>query len=317
MSSSLITAVRSLRHAGFDAVREFVYRTYFSVRPETASPDPVLDADWDLLVVLDACRADVFADVVGSGDYPFGVGGTATSPASSSTEWLDAVFGAASDDALAEVSYVTGNPYSSRTVDTDRFGACEEVWRDAWDDDRGTIPPRPLTEAAIRAGREHDTDRLVVHYMQPHFPTVFGDDETGDGDGSDGGIALDNWGDQPMSVWEQLRFGRRSVDDVWADYERNLEAVLADVELLLSNVDAETAVLTADHGNAFGEHHLYGHPGGVDLPALREVPWCETAASDTGAYDPVARSSDDGDREGESPDETTVDDRLESLGYKV
>lgn len=302
MSSDLAAAARSLRHAGFDAVREFVSRTYYGLGSHS-DPDDVLGADWDLLVVLDACRADVFADVVGDGDYSFGVGGTATSPASSSTEWLDSVFGRASDDDLAEVTYVTGNPYSSRTIDTDRLGACEEVWQYAWDDDRGTIPPRPLTDAAIRAGRRAETERLVVHYMQPHFPTVF--------DGGDDGIALDDWGDQPMSVWEQLRFGRRTVEDVWADYERNLEAVLEDVELLLSNVDAETAVLTADHGNAFGEHHIYGHPSGVDLPALRQVPWCETTASDDHTHDP----GDPGG--GEATDEETVDDRLESLGYKV
>jgi len=302
MSSDLAAAARSLRHAGLDAVREFVSRTYYSLGSRS-DPDDVLAADWDLLVVLDACRADVFADVVGDGDYSFGVGDTATSPASTSTEWLESVFGAASDGDLADISYVTGNPYSSRTVDTDRLGACEEVWRYAWDDDRGTIPPRPLTDAAIRAGREGETDRLVVHYMQPHFPTVFG--------GGDDGIALDDWGDEPMSVWEQLRFDRRTVSDVWADYERNLEAVLDDVELLLSNVDAETAVLTADHGNAFGEHHIYGHPGGVDIPALREVPWCETTASDDHTHDP-------GDPGGEdATDEETVDDRLESLGYRV
>jgi len=310
MSSDLAAAARSLRHAGLDAVREFVSRTYYSLGSRS-DPDDVLAADWDLLVVLDACRADVFADVVGDGDYSFDAGDTATSPASTSTEWLESVFGAASDDALSEVADVTGNPYSSRTVDTDRLGACEEVWRYAWDDDLGTIPPRPLTDAAVRAGRRGDAERLVVHYMQPHFPTVFEGGDGGGRGGSDDGIALDDWGDEPMSVWEQLRFGRRTADDVWADYERNLEAVLDDVEVLLANVDAETAVLTADHGNAFGERHVYGHPGGVDLPALRAVPWCETTATDTGDYDP---GDPDGDR---ATDEETVDDRLESLGYKV
>jgi len=313
MSSDLAAAARSLRHAGLDAVREFVSRTYYSLGSRS-DPDDVLAADWDLLVVLDACRADVFADVVGAGDYSFDVGDTATSPASTSTAWLERVFGRASDDDLADVSYVTGNPYSSRTIDTDRLGACEEVWQYAWDDDRGTIPPRPLTDAAVRAGRRDDgTDRLVVHYMQPHFPTVFDDDDSGESASADG-IALADWGDEPMSVWEQLRFGRRRVADVWTDYERNLEAVLADVEVLLSNVDAETAVLTADHGNAFGEHHLYGHPGGVDLPALREVPWCETTASDERTRHPDDPADAGG---GDATDENRVDDRLESLGYKV
>ena len=306
MISALTAAGRSLRHAGVDAVREFVYRTYFSVRHETPDPDPVLDADWDLLVVLDACRADLFAEVVGPDDYDFVAGETAISPGSTSKEWLSAVFGSADDDALAEVAYVTGNPYSTKTLDLSRFGHVDEVWRDGWDDDRGTIPPRPITNSAIDAGRERDTDRLVVHYMQPHFPSVVEDDD---------GIALDDWGDQPMSVWEELRFGQRETDDVWESYRRNLEAVLEDVELLLANVDAERAVITADHGNAFGEKYIYGHPGGVGIPALREVPWSVTAASDEGTHDPAddATRTDDGDGDAEG----TVEDRLESLGYRT
>jgi hypothetical protein len=305
MISALTAAGRSLRHAGVDAVREFVYRTYFSVRPATPAPDPVLDADWDLLVVLDACRADVFADVVRDGDYEFEAGETAISPGSTSTEWLSAVFGRASDDALADVAYVTGNPYSTKVLDGDRFGHIEEVWRDGWDDDRGTIPPRPITNRAIEAGRERDADRLVVHYMQPHFPSVVEDDD---------GIALDDWGDQPMSVWEELRFGQRERADVWERYRRNLEAVLEDVELLLANVDADRAVVTADHGNAFGEHYIYGHPGGVGIPALREVPWCVTDASDEGTHDPGS----DADATADARDaESTVEDRLESLGYRT
>jgi hypothetical protein len=265
----------------------------------------VLDADWDLVVVLDACRADVFADVVRDGDYEFEAGETAISPGSTSTEWLSAVFGRASDDALADVAYVTGNPYSTKVLDGDRFGHIEEVWRDGWDDDRGTIPPRPITNRAFAAGRVRAADRLVVHYMQPHFPSVVEDDD---------GIALDDWGDQPMSVWEELRFGRRTEADVWERYRRNLEAVLEDVELLLANVDADRAVVTADHGNAFGEHYIYGHPGGVGIPALREVPWCVTDASDEGTHDPGS----DADATADARDaESTVEDRLESLGYRT
>ncbi|WP_232702901.1 hypothetical protein [Halobacterium wangiae] len=308
MSSPLTDAVRSLRHAGLDAVREFVSRTYYAVRPATPDPDPVLERDWDLLVVLDACRADVFAEVVGAGDYDLPTTETATSQGSTSKEWLSAVFGSADDDALAEVAYVTGNPYSTKMLDLSRFGHVDEVWRDGWDDDRGTIPPRPITNRAIEAGREQDTDRMVVHYMQPHFPSIV--------DGDDDGIALDDWGAQPMSVWEELRFGHRDVDDVWESYRRNLEAVLEDVELLLSNVDAERVVVTADHGNAFGEHYIFGHPGGVGIPALREVPWSVTAATDEGTHDPAA-DAEPTETTDEEVTDSTVEDRLESLGYRT
>ncbi|WP_353634011.1 hypothetical protein ABSL23_12875 [Halobacterium sp. NMX12-1] len=298
---------RNLRYRGADAVRELASLVKYS-RRSTTDADPVLDADWDVLVLLDACRADLFAEAAADADYDFlpADPGSRTSPASSSVEWLETVFGGASDDALADLAYVTGNPYSASKIDHDRFHGVEEVWRYAWDDDLGTIPPRPVTDAAIRTGREAAADRMVVHYMQPHFPSVLEREQRSEG------VELDAFGDDEMSVWDDLRFGRRSETDAWETYRENLEYVLEDLELLFENLDAERVVVTADHGNAFGEHHVYGHPGGVDLPVLREVPWCETTATDTHSHDPDAAGRDD---TGESGD--VVEERLEDLGYRT
>jgi hypothetical protein len=308
MKRLLAEVVRNLRHAPLDAAREVAWRTYLSIGPPTP-PDPVLGADWDLLVVLDACRADLFESVVGGGDYDISVGATRISPGSASTEWLDAVFGAAAPDALADLGYVTGNPYTDARLSGSALGYLDEVWRYAWDDALGTIPPRPITDRAIAAGRERDLDRLVVHYMQPHFPPVTADPDAGEGEG----LAADEWGDRPVSVWEDLRLGG-SVESAWAAYRRNLERVLADVEVLLSNVDAERAVVTADHGNAFGERYIYGHPEGVDLPCLREVPWSVTSAADRGTRTPAAY---DRIPDGDADTDAGVDDRLSSLGYRT
>ncbi|MGB9965488.1 hypothetical protein [Halobacterium hubeiense] len=296
---------RNLRYRGADAFRELASLVAYSLR-STTEPDPVLDADWDALVVLDACRADLFAEVAAAGDHEFlpAEPESRTSPASSSVEWLQSVFGGASDAALGEIAYVTGNPYSASKVDHDRFHAVEEVWRYAWDDDLGTIPPRPVTDAAVRTGRETDADRLVVHYMQPHFPSVV------DREQRSAGVELAAFGDDEMSVWDDLRFGRRSEADVWSAYRANLECVLEDLALLFENLDAERVAVTADHGNAFGERHVYGHPGGVDLPVLREVPWFETTATDTRSHDPDAADHDD-------TDDADVEARLEDLGYRT
>jgi hypothetical protein len=309
MPSQLLDHARVLRHAGLDAVREVAWRTYLQ-RVPAGDADPVLDADWDLLVVLDACRADLFEEVVGGGDYE-GLDDrrTRTSPGSSSTEWLSAVFGDADDAALESLAYVTGNPYSAGLLDGERFGWFEEVWRDGWDDDLGTVPPRPLTDRTVSLLREHDPERTVVHYMQPHFPSL------ADGDAGDEGIALAEFGDRPMSVWNEIRVGRRTVEDVWASYRRNLELVLADVQLLRENVDADRVVVTADHGNAFGERSLYGHPEGVDLPCLREVPWCVTTATDRGSHDPDVERTTAGPGV-DADEEELVADRLRSLGYR-
>jgi hypothetical protein len=205
-------------------------------------------------------------------------------------------------------------------LDADRLGTLDEVWRYAWDDDLGTIRSRPLTYRAIAHAREADPDRLVVHYMQPHFPSI---PEPVAADG----IALGEFGDEPIQVWEDLRFGRREVETAWAHYRENLRYVLDEVALLLDNVDADRVAITADHGNAFGEWHLYGHAEGVALPCLREVPWYLTEAADRrthepreyeGAEDAILGGEDDGGDPGESSadPEDEVARRLEQLGYR-
>jgi len=295
-------AARNLRGAGADAVRELLWRTYLRYG-RTLESDPVFEADWDLLVVLDACRADLWASVVDGDTFP--VGSSRISPGGTSTEWLSATFGEADPATLSAVGYVTANPYSEAHVDGSALGHLDEVWRDGWSDDLGTTPPRPVTDAAIRAGRETAASRLVVHYMQPHFPPV-----AGEWAGRDG-MELATFGDEGLSVWEDLRFGRRSTADAWAASRRNLVAVLEDVRLLLRNVDADRVVVTADHGNAFGERYLWGHAGGLALRALREVPWAVTTATDEHTHAP------------DGPDRSAVDDvdadverRLRDLGYR-
>ncbi|PSP95237.1 hypothetical protein BRC84_03510 [Halobacteriales archaeon QS_1_68_44] len=294
-------AVQNLRGAGLGAVREFLSRSYRR-HGRSLSADPVFGADWDLLVVLDACRADLWAEVVDS-DSMLPVGTTRVSPGGTSTEWLEATFGEAQPERLSSTGYVTANPYSADHVDGAALGHLREVWRDAWDDDLGTVRPRAVTDAAIRAGREHDLDRLVVHYMQPHFPSIVDD--------RDDGVELEAFGDEPLSVWEDLRFGRRSRAEVWRAYRANLRAVLPEVELLLSNIDADRAVITADHGNAVGERGLYGHAAGLALRPLREVPWAVTTAADTGRHDPPAAAAAVGETAS-----AEVAARLERLGYR-
>ncbi|ERG88727.1 MAG: hypothetical protein J07HX5_00873, partial [halophilic archaeon J07HX5] len=193
--------VRNLRYRQGAAVRELAARVVYSVRSTTTAA-PVLEADWDVLVVLDACRADLFKTAVADGAHDTLPGATEVeariSPASATDEWLEQVFGEARDERLAELAYVTGNPFSSE-LDHDRFAAVEEVWRGAWDDDRGTIPPQPVTDRAIATWRTGTADRLVVHYMQPHFPSLAAP--------ANDGVRLDDFGTRSLSVWDDLRFG--------------------------------------------------------------------------------------------------------------
>jgi hypothetical protein len=77
--------------------------------------------------------------------------------------------------------------------------------------------------------------------------------------------------------------------------------------VFLDNADAETVLITADHGNALGEWGLYGHAGGMPTSAMRDVPLVETTASDSGTYEPEV--------EPETTSEESLKEKLRDLGY--
>jgi hypothetical protein len=129
----------------------------------------VFERSWDVLVVLDGCRADLLASV--ADDYEFlDDPGSIRSVGSASSEWLENTF-VGHPETEATVM-VTANTWTDRYLDADAFAAVDEVWKYAWDDDHGTIPAAAVTDRAISHAREDDPDRLVVHYMQPHHPFV-------------------------------------------------------------------------------------------------------------------------------------------------
>ena len=85
-------------------------------------------------------------------------------------------------------------------------------------------------------------------------------------------------GDDVAAITERAMRGDLSYAEVWRAYQSNLEVAWDSVERLLTELDGLTAV-TADHGNAMGEYaspfpiKVYGHPLGILIPALTEVPW--------------------------------------------
>lgn len=260
----------------------------------------VVDESWDVLVVLDACRADLFEEVADLDEYDsFTV---RKSAGSATDEWAKANF---EGQAQTDTVYVSGNPVVSRWVQT-AFAQFIEVWRDNFDPELGTVPAELVTEAAIDAYEANPEKRLIVHYLQPHYPFVKdpelrftrfeGTDEVTVSDARSGA----------SDVWEAVGLGLVEPETVWAAYRRNLEYVLDAIEPLLEAVSGRI-VITSDHGNVLGERarpiplKLYGHPSGVHHPALRSVPWAV-----------IESDEDQTDREAL---DAGVEDKLRQLGY--
>ena len=184
-----------------------------------------------------------------------------------------------------------------------------DVWDHGWNDNLGTVPPESLASSL----QEHDdlvdrADRTVVHYMQPHAPYLSrgsgqklkriqsGIRKQGEGEGENGtaGGILSSVGDRIRPKVESVLEGSQLVQKsgLWLEldpldvvrngtrgaamdlYEENLRIVLESVADLIPKLDGRV-VVTADHGEAFGEEGVWEHHIETHIPPLVEVPWLE------------------------------------------
>jgi hypothetical protein len=232
----------------------------------------VFDEDWDTLVVLDACRYDIFE----STSQLKGTLSSRISRGSSTVKRLQANFDGRD---LSDTVYITANPQFEQNRDRWDITLYEtfNVWLDeGWDDETGTVRAETMTEAALDAAEQFPHKRLVVHYMQPHYPFVPADT----GVDKDHLRQIDSGRPSEENIWGQMFNGdlELSRDELWTIYVDNFEYVLEHVTELLEGLSGKT-VVTADHGNYVGERaspipiREYGHPRGLyDEPVVR-VPW--------------------------------------------
>jgi hypothetical protein len=287
-----------------NASRDFIQFTSRNLLQSMGKHDPrgtpVFTKDWDALIVLDACRVDLMESV--SAEYSFVPDNVNSiySVGSMSETWMKNNFNQKYKNYKKETGIVTANPFSESILNDTEFAYIEEAWRTGWDEETGTVPARAVTDKAISCIRSNPEKRIVIHYMQPHFPSA--------PTPIDSGIEFDNFGHGWESVWDQLSKGSISREQVWNSYQDNLRYVLDDVSLLLENVDRDNVVISSDHGNAMGEWYQYGHPKNVSISPIREVPWVSTTSRDKRGYVPE-------ESERQKHHDQSVKSRLESLGY--
>lgn len=254
----------------------------------------VMELDWDTLVILDGCRYDTFErrNTI-EGELSEVVSGGSSSPRFMEFNFAGGTF--------HDTVYVTANPYLVRRGLTENFYRDIELWQNQWDAELRTVTPETVTEAAIEAHAEHPNKRLIVHFMQPHYPFI-----GPMGQQIEQGGILDDC--DTMRIWDQLRHGKIDRQRVIEAYEENLDLVLPHVEELIETIGGKT-VVTADHGNSFGRFGVHGHPHGVFISDLVDVPWLEVPG-DRRTITAGERVSED-----EPTDEDTVSERLADLGY--
>jgi hypothetical protein len=262
------------------------------------------EEDWEVFIILDACRHDVMQEVAEAEEYDFLPENIPIkySCASTSEEYVQKAFTKEFTDEINDTALISTNLWPEKhreELDLDERFAEFTVKPDGWMDDVGYMHPNKVTDTAIKYWRERpeSVKRMVVWYAQPHAPYP----------------SLVEKHDLEMSsneVFEKLMSGELRRYEVWDGYYDTLIYVLEEVDELLENIDAEQVVISADHGEAFGEFGIYRHPKYVPLPMLKQVPWVRTTAKDekTRKPDGLLDSSEE-----LTTDE--IDDHLKQLGY--
>jgi hypothetical protein len=255
-----------------------------------------MDQDWDTLVILDGCRYDTFEKLNSlNGELR-----KVTSGGSSSNEFMKYNF---SDICAFDTIYISANPFLSRLDLDANFYQSVHLWRDQWDEELKTVTPEAVVEATLDTYSRHPDKRLIVHFMQPHYPFI---GENGR-DISQQGIVDDS--DDTLRIWDQLRHRELDRQTALKAYEENLELVLPHVQRLIDELNGRT-VVTADHGNCFGSHGVYGHPPNIFVDELVGVPWLVVPGQDQREI-----TKGDPNRYSDDSPEAAVADRLSNLGY--
>jgi hypothetical protein len=269
--------------------------------------------DWDNLLILDACRYDMFAEHSWlDGDLE-----KRTSLAASTPEFVTKTF---DGETYHDTVYVTANPQLTLRVDDDVFHHVERVWETDWDNNLSTVRPETMVERTREMYERYPNKRIISHFMQPHYPFIgeIGRTELDDQAGFELTKRLASGEDATRdgeSIWDLLKRGEVDEELVWNAYVENLRVVLDEVEELLKTFDERT-VVTSDHGNLMGEQvgplpiEIYGHPTGIHAENLVTVPWLTIEGSERKEIttDVPAESSAEYDAE-------ELEDRLADLGY--
>lgn len=283
----------------------------------------VFNEEWDLLIVLDTCRPDALRRLSDEYSVIKQVGST-WSVGATSSEWMYNTFDQSFQSEISNTVLVSSNAYAmglfesgfesvplrnfrdntpgdDAKIDHQRlrdYAVTSPVRRSSFDDivmvtetseEYAPIKypsPRHVTNHVIKLGRNDSSpERIIAHYMPPHTPYI------------------------AQSVDGEIQFTEEPRDESFEAYIDNLRWALTEVSLLLDNIDCESVVITADHGENFRwRPFLSKHGVGMVMPAVRRVPWVETSAVDNRTH--VPDLSDVDNRESMTPEET-----LKALGY--
>ena len=264
----------------------------------------IMAEEWDILVILDACRYDMFSSLNE-------IDGRLESRASRGSNTSEFFRGNFTNATHLDTVYTTANPQLQKRVASlgVEFHELVNVWNtDRWDAERGTVVPSEMTAACLESLETYPHKRHIFHYLQPHYPFVDTPLEQA-GRGIIEEFGTDIWG---LKMRGELDYPR---ERIVAAYKDNLRQALDSIEVLLDSVSGHV-VVSSDHGNMVGDRSRpipireWGHPSGTYTPQLVEVPWLVVEAGDRPTIE-----AEQSNHDRQTVEDAVVTDRLKELGY--
>jgi len=245
-------------------LKQIIYKFYIIISTIGNNGIPILEENWDNLIILDCCRYDAFRivyekmNIKGRLEYRISKG-------TNTESFLLGNFPFKYDN----IVYVTGNPCVTRVL-RGKVYKIINVWK------RMPHPhPSLVYEAALLALKKYPSKKLIIHFVQPHGPYS---DGIGEFKLVHGKIKC-KVDEKTLVDWPYIGCKVIDVSNLIRGYVRDLKLVMFYVKKLIDFLPGRT-VVTADHGEAFGEKfgplgllRIYGHPAGIRIEPLVKVPW--------------------------------------------
>ncbi len=251
-----------------------LYRGFLTLltKPFRKQPTLITERKWDHLILLDACRYDMFCSVLGKSVPHIYSAGTWT------RAWTKANL--VNNSKLQDVTLITASGYTTpQYFETQGwkfpFAECVNVFLDDWDNYLNSVRPEKVVMRCLAVLK--DSTRTLTHFLQPHTPWIPYIDAHPVLEES---LEPKTFSKQQRlqmefpTQWDLVRKREFPIPTAKIAYEDNLRYVLQSVWKLVQELDG-VVVITSDHGNLFGEYGLFGHPPRVYVPELTKVPWLE------------------------------------------
>ncbi len=214
----------------------------------------IMEEDWDNLIILDACRYDLFLET----NWIEGKLEKKISRGSHTWMFMRENF----KKVYLDTIYISANPFI--WTKKDAFYKIFYVAPKEEIEKYGTVLPETVAAKAKEINKKYPHKRLIVHFDQPHYPFI-------------GKVKIPNLPQKNYNPFYLLAEKKIEKETLWQAYKSNLERVLFVVEKLLKEFQGKT-IITSDHGESFGDFakpfpiRIWGHSG-PRIKSLIEIPW--------------------------------------------